>query len=131
MLHKLKNRNGAGPWLALLFVLAAVLACSSASADKCATTLSYGGGTYVGMDASAEQATHNACNKYCRDADPGYDARYRIWLDSPAGRAAGRPSKEEAIFKDKGLLDYVTLTCANECVAKIKAGAWKAETKCD
>ena len=56
---------------------------------------------------------------------------YGIWLDSPAGKAAGRPSKEEAIFKDKKLMDYVTVTCANQCLAQIKDGKAKVETKCD
>lgn len=83
------------------------------------------------MDAKQDKATSNACNKYCRDADPGYEAMYRIWLDSPAGRAAGRPSREEAIFKDKRLLDYVTITCANKCVAWTRDGTAKVETKCD
>ena len=121
------NRAG----LALLFLLAAVLACSSGSAKKCTATLSYEGKTFVGEAASADDAAHNACNKYCREADPGYEAMYGVWLDSPAGKAAGRPSKEEAIFKDKKLMDYVTVTCANECLAKVKDGKAKAETKCD
>ena len=116
---------------ALLFVITAVLACSSGSAKKCIATLSYEGRTFVGEASSTDEATHFACNKYCREADPGYEAIYGAWLDSPAGKAAGRPSKEEAIFKDKKLLDYVTVTCANECLAKIKDGKAKAETKCD
>ena len=117
--------------LASLFLLAAVLACSSSSAKKCTATLTLDGRTFVGEDAAEEKATHNACNKYCREADPGYEAMYGVWLDSPAGKAAGRPSKEEAIFKDKKLMDYVTVTCANECLAKIKDGKGKVETKCD
>ena len=67
----------------------------------------------------------------CREADPGYEAIYGAWVDSPAGKAAGRPSKEEAIFKDKKLMEYVTVTCANECLAKIKDGKARAETKCE
>ena len=125
------NRNGLSLPLALLVLLAAVLACSSGSAQKCIATLSYEGRTFVGEDASTEKATRNACNKYCREADPGYEAMYGVWLDSPAGKAAGRPSKEEAIFKDKTLMDYVTVTCANECLAKIRDGKAKAETKCN
>jgi hypothetical protein len=114
-----------------LLLMAALLACSSGSAKKCTATLTYQGRTYEGVDANQDKATHNACNKYCRADDPEYDAMYRIWLDSPAGRAAGRPSKEEAIFKDKRLLDYVTITCADKCVAWTKDGKAKAETKCD
>ena len=125
------NRNGLSLPLALLLLLAAVLACSSGSTQKCTATLSYEGRTFVGEDASSEKATRNACNKYCREADPGYEAMYGVWLDSPAGKAAGRPSKEEAIFKDKKLMDYVTVTCANECLAKIKDGKAKAETNCN
>jgi hypothetical protein len=116
---------------AFLILTAAVLACSSGSAKKCTATLSYEGRTFVGIDSAEDKATHNACNKYCRDADPGYEAMYRIWLDSPAGRAAGRPSKEEAIYKDKRLLDYVTITCADKCVAWTKGGTAKIETRCE
>ena len=124
-------RNRVGFFLALLFMLGALLACSSGSAKKCTATLTYDGKTFTGEDASGDKATRFACNKYCREADPGYEAMYGIWLDSPAGKAAGRPSKQEAIFKDKKLMDYVTVTCANECLAKIKDGKAKAETKCD
>ena len=123
--------NVGGLFLSLLFLLAAVIACSSGSAKKCTATLTLDGRTFVGEDAAEEKATRNACNKYCREADPGYEAMYGVWLDSPAGKAAGRPSKEEAIFKDKRLMDYVTVTCANECLAKIKDGKAKVETKCD
>ena len=125
------TRKGINLLLPLLFLLAAVLACSSGSAKKCTATLTLDGRTFVGEDAAEENATQNACNKYCREADPGYEAMYGVWVDSPAGKAAGRPSKEEAIFKDKKLMDYVTVTCANECLAKIKDGKGKVETKCD
>lgn len=126
-----KSQNTGKCFLALLLLLAAVLACSSGSTQKCTATLSYEGRTFVGEDDSTDKATRNACNKYCREADPGYEAMYGVWLDSPAGKAAGRPTKEEAIFKDKKLMDYVTVTCANECLAKIKDGKAKAETKCN
>ena len=125
------TRNGINLLLPLLFLLAAVLACSSGSAKKCTATLTLDGRTFVGEDAAEEKATRNACNKYCREADPGYEAMYGVWLDSPAGKAAGRPSKEEAIFKDKKLMDYVTVTCANECLTKVKDGKGKVDTKCD
>ena len=113
--HKSAHREGAGLFLSLVLLLAAVLACSSGSSPKCTATLTYDGRTYEGADSEADKAKHNACNKYCRADDPEYDAMYRIWLDSPAGRAAGRPSKEEAIFKDKRLLDYVTRFSATSC----------------
>src|SRR5437667_35168 len=86
--------NGSNLLLSLLFLLAVVLACSSGSAKKCTATLTLDGLTFVGEDAAEEKATRNACNKYCREADPGYEAMYGVWLDSPAGKAAGRPSKE-------------------------------------
>ena len=53
------------------------------------------------------------------------------WIRPPEKPPAGRPSKEEAIFKDKDLMDYVTVTCANECLARITYGRAKVETKCD
>lgn len=125
-------RINAGLFLSLLLLIGAVLACSSgSSAKKCTATLTNDGKTFAGEGASADDATRFACNKYCREADPGYEAMYGVWLDSPAGKEAGRPSKEEAIFKDKKLMDYVTVTCANECLAKIKDGKAKAETKCE
>ena len=126
------SRIIAGLLFSLLLLIGAVLACSSgSSAKKCTATLTNDGKTFVGEGASTDDATHFACNKYCREADPGYEAMYRVWLDSPEGKAAGRPSKEEAIFKDKKLMDYVTVTCANECLAKVKDGKAKAETKCE
>lgn len=124
------GRIDAGFFLALLLLFAVLIACSG-SGKKCTATLSYQGHPYTGADAKEEKAVSNACNKYCRDDDPEYEAMYGIWLDSAAGRAAGRPSKEEAIFKDKRLLDYVTITCANKCVAWTKDGKAKVETKCD
>lgn len=130
--RKSGSRIIASPVLPLLLLLGAVLACSSGSpAKKCTATLTYDGKTFVGEGPSTDDATHFACNKYCREADPGYEAIYGAWVDSPAGKAAGRPSKEEAIFKDKKLMDYVTVTCANECLAKIKDGKARAETKCE
>jgi hypothetical protein len=119
-------------FLSLLLLLAAVLACSSgSSAKKCTATLTNDGKTFVGEGSSTDDATRFACNSYCREADPGYEAMYGVWLDSPAGKAAGRPSKEEAIYKDKKLMDYVTVTCANECLTKVKDGKAQAETKCE
>lgn len=124
------SRIDAGFFCALFLLFAVLIACSG-SGRKCTATLTYQGNTYTGADAKEEKAVSNACNKYCRDDDPEYEAMYRIWLDSPAGRAAGRPSKEEAIFKDNRLLDYVTITCANKCVGWTKDGKAKVATKCD
>ena len=122
-------RNGVGSCLALLLLFAAVLACSRSS-DKCTATLTYQGKTYTGV-GKKDDAVSFACNKYCLADDPEYDAMYRIWLSSPEGRAAGQVPKEEAIYKSKRLLDFVTTTCANRCVGWTKSGRAQAETKCD
>lgn len=123
-------RNGVAAVLALTLLFLFVLACGRGSGNKCTATLTYQGKTYTGV-GKKEEAVSFACNKYCREDDPEYEAMYRIWLDSAEGRAAGRPTKEEAIFKSKRLLDYVTVTCANKCVNWTKSGAAQAETKCD
>lgn len=93
------------------------------SGGECVGTVTFEGKTFEGKDKTAEQAKLNACNHYCREADPQYDAMYRIWLDSPKGKAAGSPSKKEAIFKDKDLLTYVTETCAKKCAATMNPQA--------
>ena len=85
--------------------------------------MTYQGKAFEGKGKSADEAKNNACNVYCREADPEYDARYRIWLDSPKGKAAGSPSKQEAIFKDKELLLYVTETCAKKCAETMNPSA--------
>jgi len=113
--------------LSLTLLFAAVLACSRGS-NKCTATLTYQGKTYTGI-GKKNDAVSFACNKYCIADDPEYDAMYRIWLDSAEGRAAGRPPKEEAIYKSKRLLDFVTDTCANRCVGWTRSGRAQAETK--
>lgn len=123
-------RNVVGMCLALTLLLTAVIACGRGSSNKCTATLTYQGKTYTGV-GKKDEAVNFACNKYCREDDPEYEAMYGIWLNSPEGRAAGRPSKEEAIFKSKRLLDFVTITCANKCVGWTKNGTAQAETKCD
>lgn len=122
-------RNGIGPCLALFLLFAAVLACSRGS-NKCTATLTYQGKTYTGI-GKKDDAVSFACNKYCIADDSEYEAIYGIWLDSAEGRAEGRPPKEEAIYKSKSLLDFVTTTCANRCVEWTKSGRAQAETKCD
>ena len=77
-----------------MFVLIAiVLGCSSSGAD-CVGTVTHQGKTYEGKDKSAEQAKLNACNHFCREADPEYDAMYRIWL-----RFAKRQSRRFSVKK--------------------------------
>jgi hypothetical protein len=126
----------AGSWIAALLLLSIVLACrsssSSSSDGKCMGQVSYEGQTYTGGPTdSAEQAQHFACNNYCLDADPEFDAHYRIWNDSRSGAAAGHPPKKEAIYKDKELLDYLTKDCAQKCVASIKDGKLQGSSKCE
>lgn len=109
--------------LVLLTITVVVLACSSSTGEACVATVTYQGKTFEGKDKESEKAKQNACNNYCRDADPEFDARYRIWLDSPKGKSAGSPSKQESIFKDPDLMKYVTETCSNKCVAEMKPEA--------
>lgn len=113
----MKNRNSFYSLIVTMCIVVGVVLGCGGSGAECVGTVSYQGKTYEGKDKTAEQAKLNACNMYCREADGEYEARYRIWLDSPRGRAAGSPSKQEAIFKDKDLLEYVTDTCAKKCAA--------------
>lgn len=104
--------------VAMIFavLLVVVLGCGG-SRSECVGTVAYQGKTFEGKAKTADEAKSNACNNYCRDADPEYDAMYRIWLDSPKGKAAGSPSKQEAIFKDEALMRFVTETCSRRCVS--------------
>jgi len=124
-----------GSTVAAFLLFSIVLACrssSSSSGAKCMGQVSYEGQTYTGGPTdSADQAQHFACNNYCLDADPEFDAHYRIWNDSRSGAAAGHPPKKEAIYKDKELLDYLTKDCAGKCVASIKEGTLKGNAKCE
>lgn len=116
--------------IAGLLLLSAVLACSSSSGNNCSGEVSFEGRTFTGKGKDAAEAQLHACNVYCLEADADFDARYRIWLDSPKGKAAGSPAKKDSIYKDPTLLDYVTLTCAKKCVAKIKDGSMQGQSKC-
>src|SRR5215471_14183618 len=124
-----------GAFLAALLLLCAVLACrssSSSSEAKCMGQVSYEGKNYTGgPSGTAEEAQRFACNNYCLDADPEFDAHYGIWNDSRSGEAAGQPPKKEAIYKDKELLDYLTKDCAQRCVASIKEGQLQGNAKCE
>ncbi len=109
--------------IAICFVIAVGLGCAGTADDVCVGKVSFQGKTFEGKAKNADEAKRNACNSYCREADSEYDARYRIWLDSPKGKAAGSPSKQEAIFKDRDLMDFVTVTCANACLKKMNPEA--------
>src|SRR5436189_5501754 len=110
----MKLRTGIFPLAVVAtLVVGVVLGCKgSGSSEACSATVVYEGKVFVGSGKDTLEAKRNACNNYCRDADPQYDARYHIWLDSAAGRNAGSPSKQEAIFKDKDLMKFVTETCS-------------------
>ncbi|HEX3102252.1 MAG TPA: hypothetical protein VHQ01_10685 [Pyrinomonadaceae bacterium] len=104
-----------------IVIIGIVLGCGgSASSEACSATVIYENKVFDGKGKDAGESKRNSCNNYCRDADPEYDARYHIWLDSAAGRNAGSPSKQDAIFKDKDLMKFVTETCSRVCVAEMK-----------
>jgi hypothetical protein len=127
------KRNFGSSLLAGLLLLAVAVACRSSSSTNsadCTGEVTYEGKTFTGQGKTAEEAQQFACNKYCLEADPEFDAHYGIWLDSPKGQAAGRPSKQEAIYKDADLMNYLTKTCAAKCVASVKEHKLKGETKC-
>jgi hypothetical protein len=109
-----------------VFLVLTALGCggSSVADDTCTGTVTYRDQTFEGKGKDDNDAKHNACNNYCRDADPEYEARYAIWLDSPKGKAAGSPSKREAIFKDESLMKFVTENCSNRCVAEMNPSSW-------
>ncbi len=107
--------------ISILLILV-VLGCRGSGAE-CVGTVAYQGNVFEGKDKNADTAKGNACNKYCREADSEYDAMYRIWLDSPKGKAAGSPSKQEAIFKDETLMKFVTETCNKRCVTTMNPEA--------
>src|SRR6266545_1681631 len=104
-----KNRSSAlaSSLLAIVLVLSAIIACRSSSSDSkapCIGSVVFEGQTFTGQSGNSEEAQKFACNNYCLDADPEFDAHYRIWLDSRSGEAAGRPSKKESIYKDQELM---------------------------
>ena len=122
-----------GSLVAGLLLLTVVIACrSSSSSDNvsCTGEVSYEGKTFNGQGKNADEAQQFACNKYCLEADPEFDAHYGIWLESPKGEAAGRPPKKEAIYKDADLMNYLTKTCAAKCIASVKEGKLEGKTKC-
>src|ERR1700756_3399775 len=116
-----------------LLLLSAIIACRSSSSSEanCTSEVTYEGQTFTGGPAeTAENAQKFACNKYCLEADPEFDAHYGIWLESAAGQAAGRPPKKDAIYKDKDLMNYLVNDCAVNCVASVKDGKLKGSANC-
>lgn len=127
---KRRSSHAVNATVVSLFLLAVVFGCGLGGGKTCTGELSRAGRTFTGQGKTEAEARLFACNGYCRDVDPGYDAMYRIWLDSPQGRKAGRPSKEKAIYEDNRLLDYVTITCANRCVREAEADTGTMTVNC-
>jgi len=112
----------------VLFLIS--FACSSSSV-KCTGEVVQNGVSYTGWNKKGNkvQAQLNACNKYCLETDSQCETVYQIWLSSPKGKAGF--TKQKALFEDSRLMDCVTLTCANKCVADIKAGSLQGKVTCD
>lgn len=114
----------------ILFLISGVSGCSKDNKKSCTGTLGHQGKTFTGEAKNEADAGRFACNKYCLEADPEVEARYAIWVRSPKGKAAGSPAKQKAIYEDKGLLDFVTVTCANKCLSDAKAGKHQIKVEC-
>lgn len=112
--------------LLCLMLCASFVSCSS----DCTGEINSGGRTYTAKAKSSEDALRFTCNKYCLDTYAKCDAMYRIWVDSPKGKAAGSPPKMRALSEDKELLDCVTIECANKCIADAGAEKIKAQVNC-
>jgi hypothetical protein len=93
------------------------------SGVKCVAAVMYEGKKFEGGGKDELEAKAGACNNYCRDADPEYEARYQIWVESPKGKAKGSPSKQKAIFEDPGLMDYVVDVCGQRCTQTMDPAA--------
>ena len=121
-------------FLILIFVSIGCLG-PSADSDKCSGIVKSGGKEYVGKAKYEKQAKLNACNKFCLETDSEFDGMYQIWLSSPAGkdfaeRRKSKPTKEDAIFEDKRLLNYITKNCANRCYQEANKGKHTLNVKC-
>jgi len=117
-------------------LIAVTLGCLGGGAsDNCEGIVKAGGKTFVGKSGTEKQAGLNACNKFCLETDSEFDGMYQIWLDSARGKELTekrkrKPTKEEAIFEDKRLLDYITKNCANRCVRDAGKGKHTLDVKC-
>lgn len=124
---RLWARTGAA--LALTWPL---LACGGSGAATCLGWVEdHQGARYSPAEGTADRhhAQRLACNVYCRDADPHYDAMYRAWRDSPAGDPS--VSKDQAIFRDDALMRYVTETCADRCLSNVAAETLRGGVDCE
>ena len=124
------------PLLAGLLLLTVAIACRSSSPSSdvsCTGEVTYEGKTFTGRGKNAEEGQKSACINYCLNADPEVEVEYGNWYESHYGKwseSPKGPSKKEAIDNNKELFDYAYKTCANKCVANVKEGKLKGETKC-
>ncbi|HMS40021.1 MAG TPA: hypothetical protein PKE69_07345 [Pyrinomonadaceae bacterium] len=126
----MNRTNKFSMFLVTVVLLLAVLSCSS-SKTPCTGEVIADGKTFSGKGKDADEAQRNSCNLYCLEADQEVDARYRIWLDSPKSKEVKNPTKKEYMYHDKSFLDFVTVTCMNKCLAKLKDGSFKGQAKCN
>ena len=98
------------------------LGCGGSGA-KCVGTVMYEGKKFEGGGKDELEAKAGACNNYCRDADPEYEARYRVWVESPKGKAKDSPTKQKAIFEDADLMNYVVDVCGKRCTQTMNPAA--------
>jgi hypothetical protein len=91
-----------------LLLLSVVIACRSSSSSSssdasCTGEVTYEGRTFTGQGKNAEEAQQFACNKYCLEADPEFDAHYmasglsRPRAKLPVARPKKRPSTKMLI----------------------------------
>ena len=112
----------------LIPVLIIMISCSGSK--KCESQIDFNGKKYIGIGKSKLVAKRNSCNKYCLAEDAKCDAIYRIWLDSPLGKKAGHPKKVKALYRNKKLMDCVTIRCARKCQEKLNAAKLTYQVKC-
>lgn len=105
--------------------------CGGKSGPECLGEVEDKGRVYKpdqGTTEGRDKAQRFACNQYCRDGDPTCDAMIRAWLGTPAGK--GKP-RSEALYADPRILECVTRTCADRCVADVAAGRRKGKVTCN
>lgn len=105
-----------------IVLLGVGLGCGGSGA-KCIGTVMYEGKKFEGGGKDELEAKHGACNNYCVDADPEYEARYRMWLDSPKGKAKGRLTKQKALYEDPSLMDFAVDVCGKRCLQTMNPAA--------
>lgn len=110
------------------FLLAVVLGCGGGRA--CTAELTVEGKVYRGTDSNPAQAETNACNGYCIEGDPDYDAAFQKWLESPESKdVPDRSSKWTGQYKSKELRAMVE-RCVARCREFTKDGVYKMNVNC-